>query len=83
MVTGPDLDRLLYGDILEAFSTELFGSDITRSPEAEELLQSLAQLNYLELSRPLSNEQKQEQDRLRAALPTSAYMLPNSRTVEK
>lgn len=72
-VEGADLDRLLYGDILDAYSTELFGSDVDRSPQAQALIERLAQLNILELERELDKSEKKEQKDLRRKLPTSAY----------
>lgn len=72
-VEGADLDRLLYGDILDAYSTELFGSDIDRSPEAQTLLARLSELNIAEMDRDLTDAERQEQKSLRRKLPTSAY----------
>lgn len=44
-VRGIELDRLLYGNILEALSSDVFGVGIERSDEAQELLKQLAELN--------------------------------------
>src|SRR5205085_7785778 len=43
MVTGVARERLLYGDILDAYSTELFG-EVSRSEEGQQQSQRLAQL---------------------------------------
>ncbi|HLK56617.1 MAG TPA: AAA family ATPase [Chthonomonadaceae bacterium] len=74
MVTGVALDRLLYGDVLEAYSTELFGA-ISRSAEGEVMLDRLAELNIKALREPLSEEEREEQLRLRASLPIAAYTM--------
>jgi predicted ATP-dependent endonuclease of OLD family len=71
-VTGQDLNRLLYGNILEAYSTQLFGLTETRSEEGHEKLERLAQLNVKEVFQGLTDEEKQEQAELRATLPTDA-----------
>jgi energy-coupling factor transporter ATP-binding protein EcfA2 len=75
MVTGVELDRLLYGNILDAYGTEVFGENISRSAQSQEWLERLAELNVLEMERDLSNTEKDEQDKLRATLPTSANEL--------
>jgi len=73
MLGGTDRDRLLYGDILDAYSTEAFGPSALRSTEAHEMQQRLAALNIKELDRELSAKEKAEQERLRAAFPTSPH----------
>jgi predicted ATPase len=71
MLEGTDRDRLVYGDILDAYSTEAFGSGDTRSPEAHKMQERLASLNIKELKHGLSTKEKTEQQRLRATFPTS------------
>jgi len=75
MVTGTDLDRLLYGNVLDAYSTEMFGEDIARSDESKKLLEHLAELNRKELNQGLTESEIREQSELRAALPTAAHDL--------
>ncbi|MDI3286142.1 AAA family ATPase [Polyangium sp. 15x6] len=72
MVTGTELDRLLYGNVLDAYGTGAFGDVATRSPEALELLEQLAMLNQKELAEGLSAKEKKKQKELRAMLPTAA-----------
>ncbi|WP_437761125.1 AAA family ATPase [Sorangium sp. So ce281] len=72
MVTGTELDRLLYGNVLDAYGTGAFGDVVTRSPEALELLERLATLNQKELAEGLSAKEKKEQRKLRTMLPTAA-----------
>ena len=74
MLEGVDRDRLLYGDILDAYSTEAFGTADTRSAQGNEMQDRLAALNVKELAKGLSSEEREEQERLRAAFPTSAHV---------
>lgn len=74
-VTGVELQRLIYGNVLDAYGTELFGADVTRSDSSQEKLEQLARLNRKSLRAELSAEEKQEQEELRATLPTAAGTL--------
>jgi len=73
MLTGRDRDRLIYGNVLDAYSTEVFGADVTRSEASKARLKRLAELNMQELQGALSESERQEQEQLRAAMPTSAH----------
>lgn len=70
-ITGIELQRLIYGNILEALDTDLFGEDVTRSQSSQRKLERIAQLNRKMLQGKLSNAEKKELDDLRAILPTS------------
>lgn len=70
MLEGADFDRLVYGDILDAYSTGAFGSGATRSEKANEMRERLAVLNVKEVRSGLSAAELAEQIRLRAAFPT-------------
>lgn len=72
MVTGQELDRLLYGNVLDAYGTEAFGVNITRSEESKQHLRRLAELNQKELYAELSDAEQAEQTNLRAMMPTTA-----------
>ncbi len=74
MLEGADCDRLIYGDILDAYSTEAFGAGDTRSQEAHTKHERLASLNVKEVKHGLSAKEKEEQERLRAAFPTSSHL---------
>jgi len=75
MVSGQDLERVLYGDILDAYATGIFGQGITRSPQSRKRLERLAYLNLKEINEGLSHQEEEEQQTLRAALPTAAHVL--------
>ena len=66
MVEGIALLRLLYGDLLDAYGTDLFGQDVTRSEKAREKLQELADLNFKEKKGSLNKEEKARQYELRS-----------------
>lgn len=71
-VERTDLDRLIYGNVLDAYGTDLFGEDVSRSEESKQLLQRLAILNRKERRGTLSKEEREEQQHLRSILPTAA-----------
>lgn len=79
-VSGNELERLLYGDILEAYSTQLFELHETRSDKGNALLHELAELNIKEMFTGLSDVERQRQTALRAILPTSANAIPEAET---
>lgn len=70
-VEGIELQRLVYGDILEALDTDLFGSEVARSESSKKKLQRLAFLNRKGLRSQLSFREKKERQQLRAMLPTA------------
>jgi hypothetical protein len=76
MVTGIALDRLLFGNVLDAYGTGAFGEVATRSEEAQARLARLAELNQKELGEGLSANERKEQGKLRSILPTAASSMP-------
>ena len=70
-VIGPDLNRLIDGNILDAYGTELFGEEVTRSEQSKAKLMQLAQLNRKRLRRALSSSEQRELEQLREAMPSS------------
>ncbi|MEQ1922852.1 MAG: AAA family ATPase [Pyrinomonadaceae bacterium] len=72
MVTGQDLDRLRLGNILDAYGTDLFGDEVTRSDESRQKLDRLAFLNFKEHSSGLTELEQIEQTNLRGSMPTTA-----------
>jgi len=77
-VTGVELDRLLYGNVLDAYGTGLFGEGIARSPVAKQRLQRLAELNLKEVRSGLTAAERKEQKALRASQPTAALTVHDS-----
>jgi predicted ATPase len=78
MLEGLELERLLYGNVLDAYSTEAFGENVTRSEESKKKLQRLAELNIKELQKKLTANELEEQKQLRAILPTTAHITPEN-----
>jgi hypothetical protein len=72
MIRGAKLDRLLYGNVLDAYGTEAFGANVGRSEESKRRRRRLAELNVKETREGLSRAESQEQEGLRGALPTAA-----------
>jgi hypothetical protein len=77
-VTGVELDRLIFGNVLDAYGTGLFGEDVSRSEKSKQRLQRLAELNLKEMRKGLSAAERKEQASLRASQPTSAMMVHDS-----
>jgi AAA domain, putative AbiEii toxin, Type IV TA system len=74
MLEGAKLDRLLYGNVLDAYSTEVFGRDVGRSDKAKEMRERLAFLNVKETRKGLTAAERREQKRLRDAMPTESLI---------
>ena len=71
-IVGHNLDRLIDGNILDAYGTDLFGNEVTRSEQSKEKLDQLARLNRKRLETPLSPNDQCDLERLRAAMPSNA-----------
>lgn len=70
-VTGQDRDRLVFGNVLDAYSTEMFGTRTTKSDSALQKTKRLAELNHKAVHEVLSKEEERELQQLRAILPTA------------
>ena len=70
-VIGTELDRLVDGNVLDAYATELFGEEVTRSEQSKQNLKRLARLNRKRLRKRLSDKEQKELEHLRAAMPSS------------
>ena len=68
MVTGDELNRLLYGSVADAYGTDVFGRDVARSPQSLHMLHRLAVLNQKEIHSGLTEGEKAEQTKLRGML---------------
>lgn len=69
-VEGIVLNRLIYGSILDAYGTEMFGRDVAISDDSKELLGELARLNRRALKVNLTEEDNARMNELREILPT-------------
>lgn len=71
-VEGDVLNRIIQGSILDAYGTDFFGQDISRSQESRALLVELAGLNRKSLKGALTPDDQTRLERLRRILPTDA-----------
>jgi predicted ATP-binding protein involved in virulence len=69
-VTGLDRDRLIYGNVLDAYGTEVFGQEVERSEHSKEKLERLAHLSQLHAFGKISETEKKEMNQLRKILIT-------------
>jgi hypothetical protein len=71
-ITGIERNRLIHGNILDAYGTELFGKDVERSEDGRKLLDELAYLNMKSIRSKLTDEESTRLRDLKAMLPTSS-----------
>ena len=69
-IEGQDRDRLVNGSILDAFDTEYFGEDVTRSDASHRMMEELAKLNMKRRRGRLSAVEEQRHRKLQRALPS-------------
>lgn len=69
-ITGLEKERLIYGNILDAYGTELFGASPVRSAESEEKKARLGKLNTLFAMGKISKEEENERQELLKILST-------------
>lgn len=74
-VLGSELEQLVFGDVLDAFATDLFGTNITRSDEGTLRLERLAFLNQKAIQSTLTPTESSERKELRRIFPASAGVL--------
>lgn len=73
-IQDTQLERLLYGNILEALSSGAFGYEVNRSDNAAEMLQELAGLNTKAMFEPLSAAEIEKQNALQQIFNTNAQL---------
>jgi energy-coupling factor transporter ATP-binding protein EcfA2 len=76
-VTGTDRDRLIYGNVLDAYGTEVFGEGVSISKESDDKLTELAALNVKSLFEEVTDKEKQKMQELKSVFPSSSTMLKN------
>ena len=82
-VKGHELNRLIDGNILDAYGTDLFGEEVTRSEHSKEQLERLARLNRKRLKAPLPPDEQSDLERLRASMPSSPSNTAGGRNPER
>jgi len=74
-VIGHEKDQLVFGSILDAYGTELFGEGIERSNEGHEKMRRLAELNIRSIRNALTQIERSELEELKRILPSSSESL--------
>ncbi len=74
-VTGIDRERLIYGNVLDAYGTELFGKNVSISKESDEKLNELAELNIKSVFETITQDEENERERLQSFFPTESTKL--------
>jgi hypothetical protein len=75
MLDEEELDRIRYGNVLDAYGTGAFGRGVTRSEKSKEMRKRLVSLNRKEADVALSPEEQEEQLKLRAVMPSAVSSL--------
>lgn len=71
-IMGLDRERLIYGNILDAYGTEVFGENVSISEESNEMLNRLAELNIKSMMGEIDDPEHTEMENLKAVLPTES-----------
>lgn len=71
-ITGTDKDKLILGNILDAYGTELFGSSPVRSAQGDEELDKLGKLNIMNALGKITPAQEVERKKLQKIFTTDA-----------
>jgi hypothetical protein len=82
-LTGTELERLIYGNVLDAYGTGLFGRGVTRSEVGKERVRQLAELNVKSTQDTLSPTEQVLKEQLLASTPTAGAVLPQTAAVEE
>lgn len=69
-ITGIERDRLIYGNVLDAYGTEIFGQNVSIAAEAAVKTERLATLNVKSLMGMLNSDEKEELQHLNTIFPT-------------
>ena len=69
-IEGQDRDRLINGSILDAFDTEYFGENVTRSDASLRMMKELAKLNMKRRRGRLSTDEERQLRKLQSVLPS-------------
>jgi predicted ATPase len=75
-ITGTEKERLIYGDLLDAYGTELFGRNITQSQSGQDLSEKLALLNLKSFQQKLSPSEKEELEHLKTVTSNFSDVIP-------
>jgi hypothetical protein len=79
MLEGAEKDRLVLGNVLDAYATGAFGTGVEQSEAGRAKLGRLAELNAKEFAATLSPEEETEREELRKVLPSRAAAIPGAK----
>jgi hypothetical protein len=71
-ITGTDKQKLINGNILDAYGTEVFGSNMVRSAKSDEMLTRLGELNIKSALGKITETENEERLNLQQILSTDA-----------
>jgi predicted ATPase len=69
-VTGTDKNRLIYGNILDAYGTEVFGADVTINADAVDKKEELVHLSKKKVTGKISIKEQSKLEELRKTFST-------------
>ncbi len=69
-VTGAQRDRLIYGNVLDAYGTQAFGTGTARSAQANQKMKRLAELNIKSVTGVISEKEEKEYLELQTIFPS-------------
>ena len=69
-ITGTDKQKLINGNILDAYGTEVFGSNVVRSAKSDEMLEELGKLGIKAAFSKITPEEEQRRIELQQILST-------------
>ncbi len=69
-VTGTERDRLIFGNVLDAFGTEVFGANVTINPESVEKKEELVELNKKKMAGVINAAEESKLEQLRKTFTT-------------
>ncbi|WP_431294602.1 AAA family ATPase [Pedobacter sp. P26] len=69
-ITGIERERLINGNILDAYGTEVFGENVSISEEANEKINRLAELNIKSITGEIEDSEKVELQKLKTIFPS-------------
>ena len=70
-VKGIDRNRLIFGNVLDAYGTEIFGEEVSQSEDSEKMLKELADLNMKSFKGTITEAEKKRVIELQKILPTA------------
>lgn len=76
-VTGIDRERLIYGNVLDAYGTGVFGENTSISQDSNDLLNRLSELNVKSMMGLIDDKESEELQELRAKFPTENKIVSN------